>query len=157
MSFDKTAATPVEAARTAKNKIRVVLEPGAKAPTRGHAADAGLDLYAMEGCNIFPGTSRRFRTGVHVEIPAGYVGLMTSKSGMMLHNECTSRGTIDSGYTGEIHVVLFNHGRNVVKIKPGQKISQLVILPIITPDVEIVEKLEETDRGNGGFGSTGAF
>lgn len=138
-------------------KLKVMLDPNAHIPTRAHKNDAGLDLYAMEDYNIFPGTSHSFDTGVHVAVPVGYVGLLTSKSGMMLHNECTSRGTIDSGYVGSIRVVLFNHSRNVVKIEAGQKISQLVLLPIITPEIELVDSLDDTERGSAGFGSTGNF
>lgn len=148
---------PAAAPRAAENTLKVMLDDGAILPTRAHPADAGLDLYSREYRFIKPRCSFSFDTGVHVAIPAGFVGLLTSKSGMMAHNECTSRGTIDSGYTGSIRVVLFNHGQNTVEIKAGQKISQLVIVPIITPAVEIVDHLEDTERGAGGFGSTGAF
>ncbi len=93
-------------------------------------------------------------TGVHVQIPAGYVGLLTSKSSLMV-KALTSRGTIDSGYTGSIHVILFNHGKEGYKVSKGDKISQLVIMPIETPEIELVSELEETERGDGGFGSSG--
>ena len=136
--------------------LKVVLDPGAIMPTRAHKTDAGLDLYAKEGGWIFPKCKKAFGTGLHASIPAGYVGLLTSKSGMMLKG-ITSRGTIDSDYTGEIRAVLFNHSWRFVRIKPHQKITQLVILPIITPDPEVVDSLETTDRGEGGFGSTGEF
>lgn len=138
-------------------KIKVVLDPGATMPTRAHETDAGLDLYAKNNAVIRPGEWAQFDTGVHVEIPANYVGLVTSKSGLMAKEGLTSRGTIDSGYIGSIRVVLFNHGKKSVTIKKGQKISQLVILPIITPEPILVDKLDDTDRGGGGFGSTGKF
>lgn len=125
-------------------------------PMRAHSTDAGLDLFATKGGWIFPKCRKVFGTGLHASIPERYVGMLTSKSGMMKKG-ITSRGTIDSGYTGEIRAVLFNHSWRFVKIKPGQKITQLVILPIITPELELVSDLEETERGNGGFGSTGAF
>lgn len=83
--------------------------------------------------------------------------MVTSKSGLMSKEGLTSRGTIDCGYTGSIRVVLFNHGTNKTIIKKGQKISQLVVMPIITPELEVVDSLEDTERGSGGFGSTGKF
>lgn len=137
-------------------KMKVIVDPGANIPTRAHKNDAGLDLYATKDGWIFPKCRKVFGTGTHASIPAGYVGLLTSKSGMMM-NGITSRGTIDSDYTGEIRAVLFNHSWRFVRIKRNQKITQLVILPIITPDPELVDDLEETERGNGGFGSTGKF
>lgn len=138
-------------------EMKVMLDPGAYMPTRAHEADAGLDLYAMECCIIPPCGSHKFETGVHVAIPEGYVGLLTSKSGLMAKEGITSRGTIDSGYMGSIQAVLFNHSHRHVVIKRGQKISQLVILPIITPELKLVDSLEETERGTGGFGSSGKF
>lgn len=136
-------------------KMKVVVDDGANLPTRAHEKDAGLDLYSTKCGYIFPFSRKTFDTGVHVDIPEGYVGLLTSKSGMMAKQGLTSRGTIDSGYTGSIKAVLFNHSWRFVKIKKDQKISQLVLLPIITPEPELVENLEETERGNNGFGSTG--
>ena len=138
------------------SKIKVMLDPGAIVPTRAHDDDAGLDLYAREYDRIPPHSISVLDTGVHVAIPKGYVGLLTSKSGLMAEG-VTSRGTIDSGYTGSIKAALFNHRKTYVHIEKGQKITQLVLLPIITPEVEIVDSLEDTERGTGGFGSTGKF
>jgi dUTP pyrophosphatase len=126
-------------------------------PTRAHPTDAGLDLYSPCLAVIPPDDSVCFDTGVHVAIPEGFVGMIKSKSGLNVKNGITSEGVIDSGYTGSMVVKLYNHGKETVKIKKGQKISQLVILPIITPELELVEELEETERGNGGFGSSGKF
>ena len=137
--------------------LKVAVDDGANIPIRAHKNDAGLDLYATKGGWIFPFHRKAFDTGVHVEIPEGYVGLLTSKSGLMANQGITSRGTIDSGYTGSVKAVLFNHSWKFIKIKPNQKITQLVILPIITPDPGIVDSLEDTERGTGGFGSTGEF
>ena len=137
-------------------KIKVVLDKGATLPTRAHPTDAGLDLFSTKGGWIFPKCRKTFGTGTHASIPAGYVGLLTSKSGLMSAG-LTNRGTIDSDYTGEIRAVLFNHSWRFIRIKPHQKITQLVILPIVTPEPEWVDSLEETDRGDGGFGSTGKF
>ena len=137
--------------------MKVMLDPGAKMPTRAHSYDAGLDLYAMHNAVVRPYERAMISTGCHFAIPSGYVGLLTSKSGLMAKQGLTSRGTIDAGYTGAVHVVLFNHSDKAVAIKKGEKISQMVIVPIITPELELVDSLEETERGNGGFGSTGKF
>lgn len=138
-------------------KIRVKLDPGAKMPTRAHAWDAGLDLYAMYNAIIRPHSRAVIDTGTHFKIPHGYAGLLTSKSGLMRKDGITSRGTIDSDYTGSVQAILFNHSNKSMRIKKGQKVTQLVIVPIITPEPELVDELEETDRGDGGFGSTGEF
>lgn len=135
------------------NTMKVVLD-GANIPTRAHSTDAGLDLYAMEGGWLLPKSHKVFSTGVHAAIPKGFVGMLTSKSGLMLKG-ITSRGTIDCGYTGAIKAVLFNHGWLPRKIRKGQKITQLVLMPIATPGLEFVNTLNETERSNGGFGSTG--
>lgn len=144
-------------------KMKVMLEPGAKMPTRAHKADAGLDLYSPCDAVVFPRWKNGMKnsvvidTGVHVQIPEGYVGDIDSKSGLMMHHNIITAGTIDSGYTGSIRVKLFNLGNDIVHIEEGQKIAQLVLKKIITPDLEWVDSLEATDRGNNGFGSTGKF
>lgn len=137
--------------------MNVVLDEGAYLPTRAHEHDAGYDLYSREDAVIFQNASGLFDTGVHMEIPAGYVGFLKSKSGLNVKSGIQSEGVIDSGYTGSIMVKLYNHSEKAVEIKKGQKISQLVILPVLTPELTIVDSLEETERGNGGFGSTGKF
>jgi dUTP pyrophosphatase len=137
--------------------VKVVLDYGAIMPTRAHELDAGYDLYSRIDAVIYPNASGKFDTGVHVEIPAGYVGFLKSKSGLNVKSGIQSEGVIDAGYTGSICVKLYNHGSHEVYIKKGQKISQLVLLPIITPELELVDSLEETDRGSNGFGSTGKF
>ena len=134
--------------------MKILLDPDAYMPTRAHKTDAGLDLYSTVDMWLHPGEHKMIDTGVHVEIPDGYVGLITSKSGLMSQG-ITSRGTIDSSYRGSIKAVLFNSGAEGVKIRRGYKITQLVIVPCITPELEVVEALEETERGAGGFGSTG--
>ena len=136
-------------------KLNIKLDESAKTPTRAHETDAGLDLYAAETLYIAPHEWAVVETGVHVEIPKGFVGLLTSTSGLMGNHGLTCRGTLDSGYTGTVKAVIFNHSRQVYKVEAGQKVTQLVILPIITPEVEVVEELEETERGSQGFGSTG--
>lgn len=135
--------------------IDIKLGFGATMPTRAHEDDAGLDLYAAETVYIPPRDYATVNTGTHVAIPAGYVGLLTSKSGLMRRRGLTCRGTIDAGYTGAIQAIVFNHSDMGYYFKAGDKVTQLVILPIITPELRLVDKLEETERGAGGFGSTG--
>ena len=136
------------------NFVKMVIEPECHIPTRAHFSDAGLDLYARKGGWIWPKSSKVFGTGCHAQIEHGYVGFLTSKSGLML-KRITSRGTIDSDYVGEIKAVLFNHGWWFKRIKAGQKITQMVIMPIVTPKPVLVDSLEDTERGEKGFGSTG--
>ena len=135
--------------------MKVMLDEGAKMPTRAHPYDAGLDLYAIEDGYIRCNHGRTFDTGVHVEIPEGCVGFIKSKSGLMCNHGIVTDGTIDSHYTGSIRVCLFNHGTSKYEVKKGDKIAQLVILPCVLAPLEQVDSLEETDRGDNGFGSTG--
>ena len=135
--------------------MKIKLDKGAFMPTRAHETDAGLDLYAMEAKVIPACGSAVFDTGVHIELPKGSVGMLKSKSGLNVKHGLTSEGVIDVGYTGSICVKLYNHSDKDYTGEKGNKISQLVIMPILTPALEIVENLEATDRGNGGFGSTG--
>jgi dUTP pyrophosphatase len=137
--------------------VKVALDDEARLPTRAHEHDGGLDLYSREDAIIEPGKSKVFDTGVHMAIPHDFCGLVVGKSGLNIRYDVQSSGLIDSEYTGSIHVKLYNHGDQAVEIKKGQKISQLVLLPIITPVLCVVKDLEATERGNGGFGSTGRF
>lgn len=135
--------------------LPVVLDPGAKEPTRAHEFDAGLDLYSTRALIIRAHSRETIDTGVHVAIPKGFVGFLTSRSGMMRKQGLTCRGTIDCGYTGSIGAVIFNHSDEDAFIPAGSKITQLVIVPCIVPPVKVVDALEETERGDDGFGSTG--
>ena len=135
--------------------MKVMLDPGAKMPIRAHAYDAGLDLFAAERKIIRAHDFEVVETATHVAIPAGYVGLLTSKSGLMAKHGLTCRGTIDCGYTGSIKAVVFNHSSTSYIIEKGDKVTQLVVLPCLLPEPELVDNLEDTDRGDGGFGSTG--
>lgn len=138
-----------------KETLNIMLDNGAIAPTRAHETDAGLDLYARDTQIVPAKESAIFDTGVHVELIPGTVGMVKSKSGLNVKHGITSEGVIDAGYTGSIVVKLYNHRGFDYKVNAGDKISQLVIMPILTPSVKIVDKLKETERGNGGFGSTG--
>ena len=137
--------------------MKVMLDKpiGAKMPTRAHPWDAGLDLYSPVRQVIRANDWVSIDTGVHIEIDKGFVGMITSKSGLMAKEGITSRGTIDCGYTGSIKAVLFNHSRKDYIVEKGQKITQLVIVPCLLPELELVDSLKETDRGDNGFGSTG--
>lgn len=137
--------------------MKIMLDPGAFMPTRAHETDAGLDLYAMHEQEVPAFGSAVFDTGVHVAIPEGYVGDVKSKSGLMVNHNITTDGTVDCGYTGSVRVKLFNHSMKAFQVEAGQKIAQLVIKKIITPALELVDDLEATERGEGGFGSTGKF
>lgn len=145
--------------------MKIMLDEGAKMPTRAHPWDAGLDLYAPEDVIVCSSSSWPFGevkigsatidTGVHVEIPEGYVGFIKSKSGLNVNHGLTAEGVIDAHYTGSIRVKLYNHKHEPYQFKAGDKIAQLVLLPCVMPHLEFVDILEETDRGDGGFGSTG--
>lgn len=135
--------------------MKIKLDPGAYMPERAHSADAGYDLRSPVKGRLYAGEAVVIDTGVHVQIPTGFVGMLKSKSGLNVKHDIVGEGVIDSGYTGSIRVKLYNHGSESYMIEVGDKVSQLVILPIITPDLELVTVLEETERGCNGFGSTG--
>lgn len=135
--------------------MKIMLDDGAYMPTRAHSMDAGLDLYSPVDVLLMSQASAVIDTGVHVELPPGSVGFLKSKSGLNVRHGILGEGVIDAGYTGSIRVKLYNHSGDTYKIRRGDKITQLVILPVILPDLEQVDSLEDTERGCGGFGSTG--
>jgi dUTP pyrophosphatase len=142
-------------------KIPVELLPGAKAPVRAHPTDAGLDLFCHGEThwNIKPGEKMRIHTGVMMAIPPGYAGFVYVRSGFGTENNTTltnSVGVIDSDYRGEIMVTLTNHSDRFVTIEEGDKVAQIVIAPVFLGEVEVVDELDDTQRGSGGFGSTGS-
>lgn len=134
--------------------MKIKLSGEAILPSRAYPHDAGLDLYAADSFVVPAFGGAVHCTGVHVAIPEGYVGDIKSRSSMMRQGVFTD-GTIDCGFTGPISVVLYNLSMREYQVERGQKIAQLVIKKIITPALEVVEALEETERGAGGFGSTG--
>lgn len=136
-------------------RIKVVLDEGAYLPEKAHKIDAGFDLRSPVNMEIPAKGSAFFDTGVRVEIPEGYVGFLKSKSGLNVKGNLIGTGVIDSGYTGSIGVKLYNLGDKPYFIEQGNKIIQLVFLPI--PEVELVlsDNLSNSERGEGGFGSTG--
>lgn len=133
------------------------LSPFAKLPTRAHAGDAGLDLYANDYATLFPGDVTGVKTGIKIKIPEGCAGLIWDKSGLARLGIHTLGGVIDSGYRGEIIVVIKNSSYDIFNIAPGQKIAQIIIQKIELP--EIIEKKinNETERSEKGFGSSGMF
>ncbi len=139
-------------------KFKVALDDGAIAPTRAHETDAGLDLYLPtnhEPVVIRRGDSLVIDTGVHIEIPVGCAGIIMSKSGLNINFGITSTGVIDAGYTGSIRVKLYNQGPMHHMFEPGDKISQILIHPVLRWGVEVVDKIGGGERGDNGFGSTG--
>lgn len=135
--------------------VDVVLDEGAKMPNRAHEPDAGADLFSPVKVTVYPGESVVIDTGVHMAIPYGWAGLLVSKSGMNVKHGILSTGLVDAGYTGSIRVKLYNHGHEAYTVKEGDKISQIVILPALLCEFSQVGTLDETERGDGGFGSTG--
>lgn len=135
--------------------MKVMLDAGAYMPVRAHKDDAGLDLRSPDTFIVKAGKSLKIDSGVHVDIPAGYVGFLKAKSGLNVKYGVTCTGVIDAGYTGSIVVKLYNNGSDDVLFERGDKLTQLVILPIVCPDLIQVDSLEDTERGDAGFGSTG--
>ena len=137
--------------------MKITLDKNAEMPFRAHDFDAGSDLRAIEGAVIHAfGGSAVFDTGVHIQIPESCAGFIKSRSGLMF-NHCVvaGEGVIDYGYTGSIKVRLFNFGEDAYVVKPGDRIAQLVVQPVVLTPFELVRKLDKTERGNGGFGSSG--
>ena len=135
--------------------MKIQLDNQALMPVRAHNTDAGLDLLSPVDTVIPAHGSVTVGTGVHIELPPNTAGFLKSKSGLNVKYGITSEGVIDVGYTGSIAVKLYNHSGMDYTVRRGDKISQLVVVNIDTPDPVLVEKLEDTERGNSGFGSTG--
>lgn len=136
-------------------ELKIMLDEGAVMPTRAHEGDAGLDLYSMEDVTVSDRCSATVSTGVHVEIPFGYEGEVRCRSGLNFKHGVTCEGTIDHGYTGDIRLKLYNHSYHPYTIKKGERVAQLVIHKCELPTPVLVDSFEESDRGEGGFGSTG--
>lgn len=138
-------------------KIKIKkLHPDAVIPNYAHPGDAGMDLYSIEEDFILrPGERKMVGTGISAELPEGYVALIWDKSGVGSKGIKRLGGVIDCHYRGEYKVVLINLSNEDYEIKKKQKIAQVLIQKIENPEIEIVEELSETPRGEGGFGSTG--
>jgi dUTP pyrophosphatase len=136
------------------------LHPNAKLPTYGSALAAGADLYACleEPVTIGPGETYWVSTGIALEVPVGCAGLAYARSSLGANRglaPANKAGVVDSDYRGEVRVVLFNHSPEPQTINPGERVAQFVITPVVTPQYVEAEELLDTDRGTGGFGSTG--
>ena len=132
---------------------------GARLPSRAHDGDAGLDLYSAEGATIAPGERASVATGIAIEIPARFAGLVLPRSGLAARRGIAlvnAPGLIDSGYRGEIRVLLLNTDRReTFEVAPQDRIAQLVLTPVISAEPVEVTELEASVRGEGGFGSSG--
>jgi len=127
-------------------------------PKFAKEGDAGLDITAIDNYELNPGQHLLVKTGLKMEIPRGYEAQVRPRSGLALKNKITvlnSPGTIDSGYRGEVGVIMMNHSNETFKVNKGDRIAQLVIAKHETPEIYEVKELEESKRGEGGFGSTG--
>lgn len=135
--------------------MKIKLDSGAFIPVRAHDTDAGADLRSPVDTFIPARGSCVIDTGVHIQLPHGYVGMLKSKSGLNVKHGITSEGVIDEGYTGPVKVKLYNHSSHPYGVMRGDKITQLVIVPCEYVDFDLVDDLEDSERGDDGFGSTG--
>ena len=133
------------------------IHPEAKLPSYGHKGDAGLDLFSCADYVLGAGEVKAIQTGIKVAIPRGYVGLIWDKSGISLKGVHKLAGVVDAGYRGEVQVVMINLGNTPYEIKKGMKIAQMLVQPISEVEVIEAEDLDDTLRGEDGFGSTGLY
>ena len=138
-------------------KIKRIHEE-AQIPLQANPGDAGMDLYSIESVEIQPGEAKLIKTGIQIELPKGTEAQVRPRSGLALKHSITvlnSPGTIDEGYRGEIGVILINHGKSPFLVEKSMRIAQMVIQTV--PQVQLVEvdELSSTERGEGGFGSSG--
>lgn len=133
------------------------LDKDARLPVYGHSGDAGLDLFSAVDFVLQTGDIHPVPTGIQVEIPRGYVGLIWDKSGVSLKGVHRLAGVVDAGYRGEVKVVMVNLSREAYVIDRGMKIAQLLIQPVMEVEVVEAEDLNDSSRGEGGFGSTGKY
>jgi dUTP pyrophosphatase len=134
------------------------LHESAIIPHYAHPGDAGLDLFAIEQQDILPGETQLIKTGIAIALPPGYEAQIRPRSGLALKHSITvlnSPGTIDSGYRGEIGIILINHGTKTFPVVPGMKVAQMVVTSFIQTKVIVTQDLDSTSRANKGFGSTG--
>lgn len=130
--------------------------PEAILPTRAHADDAGMDVYGLEDAILAPQQGKMLRTGIALALPPGLFAMVADRSSMAKKGIKTAGGVIDTGYRGEVHVILWNISGQEIRINRGERIAQLLILPVAPPQIVEVTELDETARGSKGFGSSGA-
>lgn len=138
-----------------KPKINVMLDKGSYMPERAHRTDAGYDIRSPKEVLSIHGEAIVIDTGVHMLIPEGFAGMLKSKSGLNVKNDLTGEGVVDAGYTGSIVVKLYNNGEKDHFFDVGDKLIQIVIVPVFTPFLKLVDSMDDTERGDKGFGSTG--
>jgi dUTP pyrophosphatase len=132
------------------------LHPNARIPSYAHYGDAGFDLYVPESITIKSGERKSIPIGIAMEIPDGYTGLLLDKSGLShKHGLKSFGGVIDSGYRGEVHAGIMNLSDKDYTLEAGDKIIQMLIMPVMTVDIEESNSLSESERGAGAFGSSG--
>jgi len=139
-------------------QVRVAVTDGAVLPSYQTEHSAGMDLRCVDDFTLYPNERRLIPTGLRIAIPPGYEGQVRPRSGLALRHGISmvnTPGTIDADYRGEVAVVLINHGADVVTFNAGDRIAQLVICPVTRAQLVVVDELEQTERGEGGFGSTG--
>jgi len=140
-------------------KVRIQrIDSNARMPEMAHPGDSGFDLFASETVSLKPGERKLVPTGIKVSLPAGFEAQVRPKSGLALKHGISvlnTPGTIDSGYRGEIKVILVNLGEQEYKVEKGKKIAQIVFARVECPEIVEVSELDETKRNEGGFGSTG--
>lgn len=136
-------------------RVKTKLDDGAFPLERAYPTDAGADIRTPKSFVVEGGGSATVHTGLHVETPAGHVTLIKSKSGINIHGGVVCEGVVDEGYSGEIVVKLYNHSDRPVAFERGDKIAQLLIMPVLYADFEQVEEISSGERGSAGFGSTG--
>ena len=130
----------------------------AKIPAYAHEGDSGMDLYSVEETILQPGETKLVKTGLQIAVPKGFEAQVRPKSGLAAKFGVTilnTPGTVDSGYRGEVMIILVNHGKEEYKVEKGKKIAQMVIAKVEEAKIEVVEDLDDTTRKDGGFGSTG--
>lgn len=155
------AKKSVEVEKKKKVKLEVNLNflkllKDAEAPEYALDTDAGFDLKALENVSIFPFDQKKVSTGIAIEIPEGYVGIVRDRAGIVQKmNVHTVAGTFDSGFRGEVSIMLVNMNDKTVEIEKGMRIAQIILVPIVKAKITEVKKLSSTERGDKGFGSTG--
>ncbi|WP_079493265.1 dUTP diphosphatase [Maledivibacter halophilus] len=135
-----------------------IIDNDAKLPFYAHEGDAGMDLYSVDETVILPGDRTLIHTGIKIQLPPNTEAQIRPRSGLALKNGITvlnTPGTIDEGYRGEIGIIVINHGTEEFKVTKGMKIAQMVIKPVLRVEIKQVDELTDSERGEGGFGSTG--
>ncbi len=155
-SVNKKTKVENKEIKKAINLNFIKLSKDAEAPEYALESDAGFDLKALENVSIFPFDQKKVSTGIAVEIPDGYVGIVRDRAGIVQKmNVHTVAGTFDSGFRGEVSIILVNMNDKSIEIEKGMRIAQIILVPIVKAKITEVKKLSETNRGEKGFGSTG--